>query len=132
MLVFPGVGQIPFLQLLGVLGFFLYVLGYTCVSFGLMTSEQIRYYVVNTVAATLVLISLTHEFNLASAMIQTFWIAIGCSAILLRLYRRNRARRLRRSVGQRHEPIVAKPALHQRRPRESVHVLKAVGGSDLA
>ena len=75
--LFPGLGQIEPLQLVGLLGFCCYVTSYCCLSFGILTSEHLRYYILNTMAALLVLTSLSHEFNLASAMIQGFWITIG-------------------------------------------------------
>ena len=70
---------------LGILGFLTYVLNYTLLSLRILTSENLRYFALNILAAVLVLISLTEDFNLASALIQGFWILIGGLAILLRL-----------------------------------------------
>lgn len=134
-ILFPGLGQIAPLQLVGILGFCCYVTSYTCLSFGFLTSDHIRYYVLNTLAALLVMTSLAHEFNLASAMIQTFWITIGCVAIALRLFRRRRARRRAlRGVGQTHDPVVPRQDLHPRRPRESQrsHALQAATSLSLS
>lgn len=109
--LFPGLGQIDPLQLVGLLGFCCYVTSYCCLSFGFLTSDHLRYYLLNTLAALLVLTSLSHEFNLASAMIQGFWITIGSVAIGLRLVQRNRARRTRGRFGLGHPRAFANPAL---------------------
>lgn len=73
------------IRAIGVLGFMTYVLNYLLLCLNVVTSGQARYFALNILAATLVLISLTEEFNLASALIQCFWIVIGALAILLRL-----------------------------------------------
>ncbi|MGH1415487.1 MAG: CBU_0592 family membrane protein [Pelagimonas sp.] len=72
-------------RLAGVLGFCAYVCVYTCLTLRLLNSDSIRYFAYNTCAATLVLISLSHEFNLASALIQIFWIVLGVIGISLRV-----------------------------------------------
>ncbi len=72
-------------RLVGVLGFAAYVCVYTCLTLRILSSESIRYFAFNTCAATLVLISLSHEFNLASALIQVFWIVLGIIGITLRV-----------------------------------------------
>lgn len=78
---------------IGLCGFFLYVGVYAALSFRLVTGDCLSYFVGNTAAASLVLIGLSHEFNLASALIQVFWISIGIAAIVLRLLRRASDRR---------------------------------------
>lgn len=75
---------------IGVAGFGLYVLNYTMLTFQMVKSESIIYFVINGSAATMVLIGLTNAFNLAAAMIQIFFICISCVAIVVRL----RARRI--------------------------------------
>jgi hypothetical protein len=72
-------------RLLGVAGFLAYVANYAALSLRFLTSECMTYFAGNTLAATLVLISLSTDFNLASALIQGFWICIGLLAIALRL-----------------------------------------------
>jgi phage shock protein PspC (stress-responsive transcriptional regulator) len=42
-------------------------------------------------AASMVLIGLTHSFNLAAALIQLFWIVISTTAIIVRLRQSKRA-----------------------------------------
>ena len=80
-------------QWLGLLGFCIYVVNYCCLSFRILSSESIWFFAINTTAAALVLISLMQDFNLASALIQTFWIVIGACAIVLRIYRFMQVRR---------------------------------------
>jgi len=70
---------------IGIIGFGLYVLTYALLTFNRITSQSPAYFVLNMIAATLVLIGLTHSFNLASALIQTFWIAMSITAIVMRL-----------------------------------------------
>lgn len=70
---------------IGVVGFGLYVLNYTLLTWHKVTSDQIMYFAVNLAAATLVLIGLTGAFNLAAALIQVFWIVISIIAIRIRL-----------------------------------------------
>ncbi len=73
------------LDAIGVAGFALYVLNYTLLTLHRVTSQSKTYFVLNLAAASLVLIGLTQSFNLASALIQTFWIAISIAAIVIRL-----------------------------------------------
>ena len=73
---------------IGVLGFLTYVANYSALSLRVLTSEDVTYFTLNIAAASMVMISLTQEFNLASALIQGFWIIIGAVAIGLRLRRR--------------------------------------------
>lgn len=69
----------------GVIGFLGYVVNYMLLCLRVLTSEHITYFIINIAAASMVLVSLTEEFNLASALIQSFWIVIGLLAIVLRL-----------------------------------------------
>lgn len=77
-----------FYRYIGVAGFLLYVTVYSCLCLRILSSESIRYFVCNTFAASLVLISLSNEFNLASALIQIFWIILGVIGITLRILHR--------------------------------------------
>lgn len=81
-------GQDALYRYIGVAGFFIYVCVYTCLSLRILSSDSIRYFVCNTFAASFVLISLSHEFNLASALIQIFWIVLGLIGITLRVMHR--------------------------------------------
>ncbi len=90
---FPVALDAAHYQFVGLLGFALYVAMYTCLSLRIVHSDQIRYFLGNLTAATMVLISLSHEFNLASALIQMFWITMSIPAIVLRLAHRRSDRR---------------------------------------
>ena len=70
---------------IGVLGFSLYVINYALLTVHRITSQSKAYFMMNLIAATLVLISLSHAFNLASALIQVFWIAISLLAVAMRM-----------------------------------------------
>jgi len=74
-------------DVIGVAGFGLYVLNYALLTFRRMKSDQIAYFAMNGVAASMVLVGLLSSFNLASAMIQIFWIGISAIAIFIRLRR---------------------------------------------
>lgn len=88
--MFPLAAQYPVLfEAIGVGGFCLYVLNYTLLTLHKFSSHDARYFVINLAAAAMVLIGLMASFNLASAMIQSFWVVISIAAILLRLKRRH-------------------------------------------
>ena len=72
-------------EAIGVIGFGLYVINYMLLTLHHLTSQCKTYFVLNMIAATCVLIGLTHSFNLASALIQGFWIVISITAIVVRL-----------------------------------------------
>ncbi len=72
---------------LGVLGFGLYVLNYTALTNRWLSCESPAFFGINLSAAVLVLIGLSVNFNLASAMIQVFWIILSSWAIILRMVR---------------------------------------------
>ncbi len=73
------------LNLLGVVGFAIYVLNYCLISFNRLNPGCIAFFALNLLASSLVLISLMGAFNLASALIQSFWIVISIAAIYLRV-----------------------------------------------
>ncbi|MDX8351091.1 CBU_0592 family membrane protein [Cognatiyoonia sp. IB215182] len=76
----PGVADA-----IGVAGFGLYVLNYTLLTFRRIRTEYVVYFVINAAAASMVLIGLSASFNLASALIQVFWLIISLTAIVIRL-----------------------------------------------
>ncbi|MEY1556546.1 hypothetical protein AB3Y40_13015 [Yoonia sp. R2331] len=73
---------------IGVAGFALYVLNYGLLTVQRNWAAHVSYFVINWFAASLVLIGLMASFNLASAMIQIFWIVISTIGIIIRLRRR--------------------------------------------
>lgn len=74
-------------DLLGVFGFGLYVANYTALTNRWLSCESLTYFGINLSASIFVLIGLSVNFNLASAMIQMFWIVLSSWAIILRLMR---------------------------------------------
>ena len=64
-------------QFVGVLGFILYMMSYFLLQIGRLKGSGNAYILMNLSAATFVLISLTQNFNLASALIQISWILIS-------------------------------------------------------
>ncbi len=76
-------------EAIGVIGFILYVGNYALLTFNKLNSEDAMYFILNWVAATCVLIGLMSSFNLASALIQVFWIAISSWGIFIRFSRRS-------------------------------------------
>lgn len=87
--------QLGPLEFIGVAGFFCYLFAFGSVQIGWMDGNSTSYSLINILAATLVAISLTAEFNLSSALIQGSWIVIGCAGVLLRLRKQSaRAHRL--------------------------------------
>lgn len=75
---------------LGVCGFLLYIGTFAALQFRLIDGNGALYTLLNIAAAALVLISLIYDFNLASALIQTSWVAIGMVGLALRLWAKRR------------------------------------------
>jgi len=73
------------LEVAGVLGFALYVMNYTLLTCRLLNAEDKLFFVLKGAAAALVLAGLWVSFNLASALIQVFWISISIIGIIIRL-----------------------------------------------
>lgn len=74
-------------ELIGIAGFGLYVLTYGLLTFRILNGQSVSYFTMNLAAATCVLIGLSSSFNLASAMIQIFWISMSLIGIMLHLRR---------------------------------------------
>lgn len=75
-------------EIIGVVGFAIYVLNYTMLTTRVLSGDCIAYFSINLCAASLVLIGLSTNFNLASALIQLFFITMSILAIVLRVLRR--------------------------------------------
>ena len=69
----------------GVVGFIFYLSNYTLVTFRVIDSQGIAFFLINICGACLILISLVQNFNLGSMLIQVFWICLGIIAIAIRL-----------------------------------------------
>ncbi|MDE2997017.1 MAG: hypothetical protein OXT73_09835 [Bacteroidota bacterium] len=76
-------------DIIGTIGVGLIILAYAAVQSRRMRSEQLSYSILNLVGAAMILVSLRYNFNLASAIIEVFWILISLWGIVLWL--RNRS-----------------------------------------
>jgi hypothetical protein len=94
------IGRLGIFDLLGVVGAMLYVGNYTRLALGRASTADTGYFVVNLLAASLVLIGLSHAFNLGAALIQLFFVVLSFVAVINRWQPLRRLRRLRR----RHRP----------------------------
>ena len=65
------------IDIAGYLGVLLYLASYAALQVGLIRGSGVTYVLMNLIAAMSVLVSLTGDWNAASAMIQVFWIAIS-------------------------------------------------------
>lgn len=74
-------------QVLGLFGFIGYMAGFASQQFGLIDGNSKTYSLINVGSASLVLLSLMEHFNLASALIQISWIAIGLGGLTIRIVR---------------------------------------------
>jgi len=75
-------------EIIGVAGFCLYVVNYSLLTLQVFSGRTITYFMINLCAASCVLVGLSSSFNLASALIQCFFILMSLIGILLRLSRR--------------------------------------------
>ena len=69
-------------QIVGVIGFIFYMSSYFLLLTGKIDGTHNCYILMNFTAASLVLISLIHNFNLASALIQICWITISIVGLI--------------------------------------------------
>ena len=75
------------IEFVGVLGFGLYVLNYTLLTTRVISGNSLQFFAANLTAASCVLIGLTVSFNLASALIQIFWVVMSLIGITLNMIR---------------------------------------------
>ncbi|WP_299043635.1 hypothetical protein [uncultured Tateyamaria sp.] len=75
-------------EVVGILGFALYVMNYGLLTTRCLSGDCLTYFTINLIAASCVLLGLMASFNLASALIQVFWVAMSIVGILIRLRRR--------------------------------------------
>lgn len=84
--IFEGMSTLSLVcNTIGVIGFMIYMTNYTLVTFQRIDSRGVLFFTLNTLAASCVLISLSQNFNLASAFIQIVCICLGSIAIRKRL-----------------------------------------------
>ncbi|WP_424944423.1 CBU_0592 family membrane protein [Aliiroseovarius crassostreae] len=81
---------------LGVVGFLSYMAGYAALQLRMIDGDGLTYSISKVLGATLVLISLTTDFNLSAALIQVSFLVIGLVGIVIRLRGRRHPRRLDR------------------------------------
>ncbi len=74
--------------IIGVAGFAFYILGYGLVQLRRLDGNGLIYSISNLFGASLVLVSLYDQFNLASALTQITWIAAGIVGIVIRVVQR--------------------------------------------
>ncbi|QBF31271.1 hypothetical protein CFI11_08580 [Thalassococcus sp. S3] len=77
-------------RLAGLLGLATYLLGFAALQMRLICGNGAMFSILNILAATLVLIGLSVDFNLTSALIQISWIAIGLSGLAVQYRLRKR------------------------------------------
>jgi CRP-like cAMP-binding protein len=68
-------------DVLGLFGVAIYLLSYAALQLGLISGQSYLYSGLNIAAASLVLISLSNDFNLSSAIIQVSWIVLSLLGI---------------------------------------------------
>lgn len=82
----------------GVLGFLAYISGFAALQLQFINGSGFKYTMINIIAASLVLISLIADFNLASALIQVSWICIGLIGLAKRAWFGPRSAPLQSSI----------------------------------
>ncbi|WP_198014582.1 CBU_0592 family membrane protein [Salipiger mucosus] len=105
-----GLDFADFSRSLGVIGFLFYAGSYAMLSARAISGDSMLYFGLNTIAAVCVTVSLVHDFNLASLMIQSFWIVTGLGAMTIRLQARMRERRIAHIPVPLHHPAPQSPA----------------------
>lgn len=73
----------------GLIGVFLILVAYFLLQVEKLSSDDLRYPILNLCGALLILISLTHTFNLASFVIEICWVAISIYGVVKILRRRS-------------------------------------------
>ena len=73
------------MQAAGYLGAAIYIGNYALLATGILHSARTRFFVVQGVAASLVLLGLTADFNAPSVMIQVFYLSISVVGLAVRL-----------------------------------------------
>ncbi|MEM8850753.1 MAG: hypothetical protein AAGE03_12055 [Pseudomonadota bacterium] len=97
-MAFTSFSDVPPLQLVGLAGACTYIVNYILITNRAITTESPVFFLNNLLASTLVMISLADAFNMATALIQVFWVAVSLWGLTSRSHigrsaRRDRARR---------------------------------------
>ncbi|MBD3663963.1 CBU_0592 family membrane protein [Sulfitobacter aestuariivivens] len=77
-------------EIIGVAGFAIYVISYSLLTLRVLPGPCLAYFLLNLLASTCVLIGLSASFNLASALIQLFWVAMSLVGITMQVIRPRR------------------------------------------
>ena len=64
-------------DVIGVAGFLLYLAAYLALTLRWISAPSAMYFLINLLAASCMLISLSTNFNLGSALVQIFWVGIS-------------------------------------------------------
>lgn len=88
--VFEYLANISVMQFAGICGFFCYALSFALLQFRVIGGNGIAYPAMNVAAAVLVMVSLIENFNLASLLIQIFFMTVGMIGICAMILRRHR------------------------------------------
>lgn len=70
-------------DVIGTIGVFLIIIAYAAVQSRRLESTRLVYSVTNLIGASMILVSLRYNFNLASVIIEFFWILISLWGIVL-------------------------------------------------
>ena len=69
------------LDLLGNIGVVVLMVTYLMLQLNKLSSDGLAYSVLNAVGASLVVVSLTSNFNLSALLVEVFWVLISCVGI---------------------------------------------------
>lgn len=89
----------------GLIGVILILISYTLLQLGKVKSNSIYYSYINLLGAVLILFSLYYNWNLASAIIEIFWIIISFFGIAKYYWDRRRKKKDETANIQRFTPI---------------------------
>jgi len=70
-------------DVIGTIGVFLIIIAYAAVQSRRLDSTTLVYSILNLIGASMILVSLRYNFNLASVIIEFFWILISLWGIVL-------------------------------------------------
>ena len=85
----------PWHQWLGMLGMILIVSTYLLLQTGSISSEQLRYSLLNVVGAGLLIISLLFNYNLPALIVEVFWVGVSLIGIARYVRRRVASRSIK-------------------------------------
>lgn len=85
-MAFTSFSDIPPLQLVGLAGACAYIVNYVLITSRTITTESPVFFVNNLLASSLVMISLADAFNMATALIQVFWVGVSLWGLASRLH----------------------------------------------